>query len=462
MKFINRNSELNKLNELWEERKSQLVVIYGKRRVGKTELIKQFLKSGKGIYFLADKRTLKEQLLEFARVVGNFFDDEFVSQKGFADWLEAFAYLKARAKKQPFVVAIDEYPYLVETDSATTSVFQKGWDEHLKDTQAYLILCGSSISMMESELLSYKAPLYGRLSAQLLIEPMSFESSWKFFPDTDFTGFLSFYSVTGGMPAYALDFSRFANVGSAIESLCWDKFGLYHNEVNLMLRQELRTPNNYFAILKALSWGKTKLGEIASNTGLEPQLVNKYLDTLIRLQLVEREVPVTEQKPHKSRKGIYIIRENFIRFWFQYVYAYASDLEIGNIRQAKKSFGTNAHILEAIAYEQIARDHMRLHQDKLISIDKVGRYWDKNVEIDGIGLNSGSKQAIFMEAKWSNTKQDLRALNKLKKKAELVGWNKDKRQDYFVIYSKSGFNQDLLDYAKQETNVYLVHQVNLV
>jgi uncharacterized protein len=462
MKFINRKRELGKLNELWEQKVPQLVVIHGKRRVGKTELIKQFIKDGKGIYYLADKRTHKEQLIEFARVVGNYFEDSFVSQKGFSDWLEAFDYLKVKAKKQKFVVAIDEYPYLVETDSATSSLFQKIWDQSLKETNIYLILCGSSMSMMESELLSYKAPLYGRLTGRLLIEPMDFEASRKFFPGKNFKEFLSYYCITGGMPAYMQRFGQYKRVLEAITNLCWDKQGLYHNEVNIALKQELRTPNNYFAILKAISWGKTRVSEIATNTGLKASLVNKYLDVLERLQFVKREVPVTESKPQKSKKGMYILTENFVRFWFQYVYAFSSDLEIRDIKQVKIKYKEFSNILEAIVYEQIAREHLLRLQDSIFPMDKVGRYWDNNTEIDGVGLNKETKQIVFMEAKWSNSKQNLRELKKLQVKAKNVDWNIKQRKDFFIIYSKSGFTKDLLDYSRANRNVFLVKEIDLV
>lgn len=462
MKFINRNSELNKLSDLWNMQASQLVVLYGKRRVGKTELIKQFIKDKRGIYFLADKRTHKDQLSEFARVVGNFFDDEYILKSGFSDWLEAFLYLKSKARKEKFVLAIDEYPYLVESDGATSSLFQKGWDEHLKETNIFLIICGSSIAMMESELLAYKSPLYGRLTGKLNIEPMEFHSCRKFFPDKSFEEFLSFYCITGGMPAYMKQFANYNKAVDAIEDLCWDKQGLYHDEVNLMLKQELRTPQNYFAILKAIAWGKTRVSEIAMDSGLNAQLVNKYIDTLIRLQLIRREVGVTETKPHKSKRGIYVLTENFVRFWFQYVYAFSSDLEISNIRQVKKRFLQYSNILEAIAYEQIARKDLFQKESNLFAMDKVGRYWDKDIEIDGIGFNSETKQIVFMEAKWSNTQQDIRALNKLRQKAKLVNWNNGDRKEYFAIYSKSGFSKELLDLNKEKENLILVEQMNLL
>lgn len=462
MKFINRKQELIKLKELWKRDNSQLVVMYGKRRVGKTELIKQFIKDGKGIYFLADKRTHQAQLQELSRVVTNYFKDEFLKETGFKDWITAFIYLKERAKTQKFILAIDEYPYLAETDTATSSIFQKGWDEYLKDTNIYMILCGSSIAMMESELLSYKAPLYGRFTGKLHIEPMSYESSRKFYPGLDFEQFLSFYSITGGMPAYMQQFSQYDSCLNAIEALAWDKQGLFHDEVNSMLKQELRTPNNYFAILKAVAFGKTKVSEIANDSGLEAQLVNKYLDTLIRLQLVKREVPITEDKPAKSKKGIYILTENYVRFWFQYVYAFASDLEIGNLRQVKKEFKKKSHILAAVAYEQIARLNLQSLSQQLFPMDSVGRYWDKNVEIDGIGFNVDQKKIVFMEAKWSESIQDVRTLNKLREKSKHVPWNKNDRKDNFVIYSKSGFDDDLLSLNKEKENLLLIHQDAIV
>jgi len=461
MKFINRRKELTQLRALWKQDSSQLVAIYGKRRVGKTELIKQFLKDGKGIYFLADKRTHKEQLAEFARVVGNFFNDTFVSQKGFDSWLEAFQYLKGQSNHQRFVIAIDEFPYLAESDPATGSIFQKVWDEYVKESNIFLILCGSSISMMESELLAYKAPLYGRLTGRFKIEPMTYIESQKFFPHASFTEFVSFYSVTGGMPAYMKEFSQYKTVKDAAEALCWNKHGLYHNEVNFALKQELRTPNTYFAILKAIAFGKHNLSSIAKHTGLERTLVNKYLVTLINLQFVKREVPVTEDKPHKSRKGLYILTENFVRFWFQYVYAFGSDLEIGNTKPVKARFKEFSNILEAVAFEQMSREYLRYNQKLIFPLERIGRYWNKQVEIDGIGFNHELQKVVFMEAKWSNTKMTEFELNKLYAKAQTVKEFAD-YEPYFVLSNKSGFHKQLIKRSKRNKNIILLQQLQPV
>jgi AAA+ ATPase superfamily predicted ATPase len=180
MKFINRKDELSSLNNKWRNRGAQLVVIYGKRRVGKTELIKQFLKNKQAVYFLADKRSKLEQLRELGQLVGRHFKDELLIKNGFNGWLDVFIYLKKNVKKR-FILAIDEYPYLLETDTAVNSLFQKGWDEYLKNSRTFLILSGSSVSMMETEILGYKSPLYGRRTGQILLLPMSFSSSRQFF-----------------------------------------------------------------------------------------------------------------------------------------------------------------------------------------------------------------------------------------------------------------------------------------
>ncbi|OIP97077.1 hypothetical protein AUK40_04070 [Candidatus Wirthbacteria bacterium CG2_30_54_11] len=461
MGFINRTVELDRLQRLWDSGTAQLAVVYGKRRVGKTELIRQFLLKNSGIYYLADKRTHHEQLLEFGRVVGDFFDDLIVRQNGFIDWLQAFQYLEQRSHDRQFIVAIDEYPYLVESARETSSLFQKGWDQYLKQSRVCLILCGSSIAMMESEM-SSRAPLYGRMTARFLVEPMDVYSSQDFFPKRQFADFLTYYAITGGMPAYLQAFSGFENVEEAATALCLDKNGLYANEVNMMLRQELRTPNTYFAILKAIAGGKTRISEIANDGGFTVTLVSKYLRTLEGLQFVEREVPVTEDKPHKSKKGIFVLRENFVRFWFQYIYAFSSDLAIGNFRQVQKKFRAESHFLESIAYEQISRRTMWDLSDRLFSFEKAGRYWDSDIEIDGVGYNAHERKIAFMEAKWSDKKMGPTILNKLRMKAARVAWMRDKREEYFVLFSKAGFESELVSIASEDPHVVLVQQVTVM
>lgn len=454
MKFINRKSELDALNGKWESGDPQMVIIYGKRRVGKTELMKQFGKKKPFVYFLADKRNQTEQLKEFGRIVGEFSRDTVLTKHGFTDWIEAFQYLKNL--KRQFVLAVDEYPYLVESDPATSSLFQKGWDAYLKESGVFLLLSGSSIAMMESETLIQKSPLFGRRTGQLLVEPLSFEQAWKFFPKKTFHEFMRFYAIAGGMPAYLLQMDPDRSPEENIESRVFSPTEFLFNEVEFTLKEELREPKNYLAILRAISWGKRKFGEITNETGLKKNVLTKYLNVLERLHLIEKEVPVTEFNKEKSRKGLYRISDNFFRFWFQFVYPYKSELQIGRIQEILELYKERSSVLEAVVYENVCCEVLRGFEKKIFSFDRIGRWWEKESEIDIVGLNEKKKQIIFGECKWSSKPVGTNVLLDLRKKTSNVQWELGKRKESFILFSKSGFTDDMIKLAKKE-KVFLVH-----
>ncbi len=471
MNFINRTKELRMFNEKWQANIAQFFIIYGKRRVGKTELIKQFIKDKPAIYFLADKRNTTDQLRELGQIVGTYFKDEILVKNGFSDWLQVFVYLKAKTIKEPLVFAIDEYPYLVENDKSTSSLFQKGWDEHLKDTKLFLILSGSSIAMMESETLNQSAPLFGRRTGQILVDPLNFSQSWKFFPDKSFPEFLNIYTITGGMPAYLKQFVGGGEMSEEIKNKIFYKTAFLYNEVEFTLKEELREPKNYLAILRAITLGKRKLSEIVNEVGLDKASTNKYLSVLINLRLVEREVPVTEDKPEKSRRGLYKISDNFFVFWFQYIFPYKSYLEMDNYNYVlEKMFSgtkyndhTNSSFKTIVAqvYERVAAELLINWQKKLFAFEKVGRYWDSNREIDIIGFSTSEKKIIFGECKWSEKPVGTNIYEELKQKAEKVEWNKDDRKEYYILFSKSGFTADMINVAKKD-KIYLVDKDQLL
>jgi len=460
MKFINRETELNFLNDKWAKKNPHFIVIYGKRRVGKTELIKQFIKEKPAVYFLADKRTSLEQLRELGRIMGTYFKDSLLEKQGFEEWLDVFRFLKERDRNH-FVFVVDEYPYLVEIDKAISSLFQKGWDEYLKDSKIFLILSGSSISMMESEVLIYKSPLYGRRTGQILLKPLSFKESRKFFPHKNFEEFLSIFSVTGGIPAYLFQIDPNLSLEENIEKKIFLKTEFLHNEVEFILKEEIREPKNYLSILKAISWGKRKFGEIVNETGLQKNVLTKYLNTLEKLQVTEKEVPVTEKNPQKSRKGLYQISDNFFRFWFQYVFPYKSDLEIGRFNEVFRKIKESFQILEATVYEKVCRETIWDLSDKIFRFERVGRWWEKEREIDIVGLNQETKEIIFGEAKWSQKPVGINIFLDLKKKAKSVQWHRGRRKEYYILFSKSGFTKDMKELAKKE-KVFLVEQNKLI
>ena len=449
------------MNEKWETKTSQLFVIYGKRRVGKTELVKQFLQDKPAIYFLADKRNHGDQLKELGRVIGNYFDDKILTKNGFQNWIEFFEYISNKGNKQ-LVVAIDEYPYLVETDDAISSIFQKGWDQYLKNSKVFFVLLGSSIAMMESETLIHESPLFGRRTGQLLVEPMTFVNSWKFFPKKSFDDFMSVYSITDGMPSYLLQIDGGKTIKENIEKKIFSHTEFLYNEVEFMLREELREPKNYLAILKAISWGKRKFGEIVNDTGLGKNVITKYLNTLERLRLIEKEIPVTENNSGKSRKGLYKISDNFFRFWFQYIFPFKSDLEIGRYAHVLDQFDRSFNVLESVVFEKVCQELIFDFENELFPIERVGKWWEKEKEIDVVGISEREQKIVFGECKWSSKAVGTNILSDLQGKAKFVQWGKGKRKEYFVLFSKSGFTLDMIKLAKKEGTVVLIDKNKLV
>jgi AAA+ ATPase superfamily predicted ATPase len=463
MKFINRQKELGYLNTNWEKENNQFIIIYGKRRIGKTELTKQFIKDKPAVYYLADKTTVSDQLKEMGRLIGDYFGDEILSEQGFPSWLDVFKYLKKNCKKK-FVLAVDEYPYLVESDFTISSIFQKGWDEYLKNSKITLILTGSSVGMMESETLSYKSPLYGRRTGQIKLLPLTFKQSNKFFPEKSFEEFMPFYAVAGGMPAYLLQFDGEKSTIANIKEKIFPTTEYLHNEVEFILKEELREPKNYLSILKSIAWGKAKFSEITNETAIDKNSLSKYLGTLEKLSLIEREVPITEKNPHKSRKGIYKICDNFTRFWFQYIFQFRSQIEISSYAEPVKKLteDNGLLILEAISFEKICQEIVSDCQDRLFNFERIGRWWEKNEEIDLVALNSQNKQILFGEAKWSNKKIGLDIIKDLKRKSKLVEWSSGSRKEYFALFSKSGFTNDMVEYANNNRDIFLFHQDKLI
>lgn len=460
MQFINREIELRDLNERWKKGSSEFFVIYGRRRVGKTELIKQFMKEKPSIYYMADKRSSKEQLRELGRLFGEYFKDDLLFKNGFNEWLEVFQYLKKNIKSS-FVFAVDEYPYLVESDDSISSIFQKGYDEYLKDSKVFLILSGSSISMMEAETLSYKSPLFGRRTGQALIKPLSFKQSFQFFKEKNFEDFLEIYTICGGMPAYLLEIEKNLSLKDNIIKNIFSKTSFLYNEIEFILKEEFREPKNYLSILKAIALSKTKFGEIASSTGLSKNILTKYLDTLINLKLIQKEVAVTEGDLQKSKKGVYKIADNFFRFWFQYVFPYKSDLEIQRYEEVSRNIEETFDQMKSFVYEDVSLELLSDFREKIFNFERLGRFWNNREEIDIVGLNNKTKQIIFGECKWSKNLVGTDVYYDLKRKAIQVNWNKEDRKEYYILFSKSGFTKEMIELAKTE-KVFLVKKGDLL
>ena len=460
-KFIDREIELEFLNERWQSSNSQLIIIYGKRRIGKTELIKEFIKNKSSIYFICDRTTEKENLKNLSRITGRKFNNLILVENGFSDWYQFFNFLKESLKER-IVIAIDEFPYLYSSNTAISSIFQKGWDENLKDLPIFLIICGSSISMMLKETIYHSAPLYGRKTGQIFLKPLGFYDAWKFFPKLDFTRFLNIFSICGGVPLYLKQFSPAKSLTENLTTSVFNKNSILYNEGEILLSEELSELRIYFAILKAIALGKTKFGEIINYTGINKTSIHKYLYVLEELQLLNKEIPVTEEKPEKSRKGLYKIRDPFFNFWFKFILPFKSEIEIGYLNEVFKYFNTQFDLAVTTVYQNLCQEILRVKLQEHFRFNRIGRWWDVigkvQYEIDLVALDEDNNQILFGESKWSNKKIGINIFKELKEKSRFVNWNINNRKDKYILFSKSGFTDEIIELARIENNLILVEK----
>ena len=451
MNFVNRTEELRFLERCYAAAGFQFVPLYGRRRVGKTRLVQEFMRGKRAMYFMADSITEGEQLRNLGREVGEFFSDTFLVESGFRDWYQFFRYLRDKAGGERIVVVIDEFPYLVSANNAISSIFQKGIDEFLHDSPIFLILLGSSIGMMEREVLFSKAPLYGRRTASLEIREMSFGALREFFPQFNLSQRLSVFGVMGTIPAYLERVEPSLDIMTVIREQILERGSFLHNEVEFLLREELREPRNYFVILRAIAQGKRKLSKIINDTGFDKTHLSRYLDILRSLRFVDKEIPVTERYPEKSRLGLYRLYDRFFSFWFRYVFPYRSRLEIGNTGylMAKINESFEQHL--SFAYEEVCREIcLDLLKEGIMDFSAIGRWWVKNEEIDLVALDDESKTIWFGECKWSTKKVGEDIYQELRRKAQRVDWGGRKRKERFVLFSRNGFTTGMRQEAKKD------------
>lgn len=471
MNFLGREKEILVLEKEYA-RDGGFVVIYGRRRIGKTTLIKQFIKSKTAFYFLATKEVESQSMKRFAGVIARTTGNSVMQKAAFSDWLDLFQAVADYKPNEKKVLVIDEFPYLVKVNDSFPSILQNAWDEILKDSNVMLILCGSLISMMKKHALSYESPLYGRRTAQMRIAPLPFTTVYEN-QKLSFEEAAEQYSITGGVPKYMEFFSDGQPLYEQIKENVLSKNSFLYEEPNFLLTDEVQVPTNYFSIIKVIADGNHKLGTIAGILGLETSALTPYLKTLSELGFIEKQVPVTEKNAEKTRKGLYFISDNFLRFWFRYVYPYKGELELDNTQisldELDKDFKEK---FVAFAYEDICKEiFARLCSDKAIDFtpSKIGSYWlnDKsgNTQIDVMAVDTVNKRLFAGECKYHNQPIDADVYFELVKKVDNSAEIKSAFKGYTVIYgvfSKSGFTSRMTDISNSNPNLFLINETSIV
>jgi len=458
-KFINRVKELEWLEEAYQKasESGQLLVVYGKRRVGKTELITHFLQDKPHVYYLANRTTKGEQLQSATSVFMSGLGDTYIAGSSFSTWREFFDYLikktgERQKSEQPITLVFDEFPYLVESDGGVSSFFQYGWDMGLKDKKVLLVVMGSSISMMYKEALAKSAPLYGRRTGQWLLEPFSFQETKKFYPNAPFANSFSLFAISGGIPAYARVFDGQRTLKENIAEQVLPEGKYLSVEPELLLSEEFDDARSYLTILQAIGLGRTKFSEILQQSHLPATALPIYLQTLTELRLVKKEVPVTEPIPEKSKKGSYSLSDPFLRFYFSFIFPNNSLIKGNSYETLFARHGETLTQLVAKSYEDTSVEFIQeaIKQGALPHFEHLGRWWDKNTEIDLVGLNKTDHSILFVETKWNTKPLGTNVVDDLKRKAQKFEWGREKGKEYFALVAKGGFNKELIERSKSE------------
>ena len=460
--FIGRDKELNTLDKLYKSDKFEFIVIYGRRRVGKTALINHFIGDKKSIYFMGVESNEKQNLENLSKSIIEF-SSGIQAETSFVSFQAALEYVFRLATKERIILTIDEYPYVARSSKSLASTLQLLIDKYKDTSKLMLILCGSSMSYMEDHVLAYKAPLYGRRTAQMKILPFDFEESCRYFSNLPDEDKALIYGIAGGTPQYLLQMSDRLSVEENIKNTYLNPMSfLYEEPVNL-LKQEVREPGIYNAIITAIATGYTRMSEISSKVGEDTNVCANYIKNLINLGIVKKETPYGEKE---SRKSIYSIEDNMFYFWYRFVLDNSSVIVRGAADIVYKRIEPQLSDYMGSVFEEICMQYLwkQLLEGKApIEFSSLGRWWGNDpvqkcqAEIDIMGEQDG-ESALFAECKWRNEKVDLDILETLIGRSELFHYTKV----HYYLFSKTGFTKGCVEKAENMGNVTLVSYADIV
>ena len=453
--FVGRHQELEQLNQAYQENDFQFTVIYGRRRIGKTSLINEFLKDKKAIYYVALEENAEDNLKRFSDAISIFKNTDQGGKEKFANFEECFKEITRLAQKQRVILVIDEFPYLAKAYPTISSMLQSYIDHEFKETNLFLILCGSSMSFMERQVLGYQSPLYGRRTLALKLEPFKLSEAHEMLPKLSKEDAFIINTVCGGVPQYLSYMSDSMSVADNIKKNFLSKSGRLFDEPNNLLQQELRDPTNYNSIINAIASGASKHSKIAQSAHLQTGPLTTYLNNLIDLGIVEKKLPVTEQKKSRSKNIVYRICDGMFRFWYTFVGKQTDLIERGLTDLAWVKVQKNLSDFMGPEFEKYSQDFMWSQDmnEKIVPnpFIHLGNWWgtDKRthqqVELDIVGFSDDERDGYFGECKWKNELISRSVLEKLIANSEIFKYP----IKHYYLFSKSGFTDSCQELAKK-------------
>lgn len=451
--FVGRNRETEMLQRLWRSNKAELLILYGRRRVGKTRLLTHWMQKDqpRALFWVGEPTSAFDQLRSFSQALYNFGNPGMPAPDSFtyASWAQAFQQVARLAQNERLAVIIDEFTYLMAVESGIAGVLQNTWDHVFKESNLFLAISGSHIGMMEREVLSYQAPLYGRATALLKLLPMPFADTRTFFPRYRPDERVALYSMLGGIPAYWERFDLAASIDQNIRNQFLETNTLLQDEPRLLLQDFVSEAHNYVAILRAIAHGNRTPKEISGFTGLAEKHVPAYMSKLVETGFVERRTPVTATA--SARSGRHYISDPFLRFYFRFLSRRQAQLALGVQDQALEEI--KRHLLDFIGthtWEELCQEWLlrASAQNKLpFSPDQVGSAWTKNAQVDVVGINTMEKTLVLGECKWSPQVMGRSVLRELVEKTAEIVPPDGKWTVYYLGFARSGWTPEAQQYA---------------
>lgn len=463
MSFVSREMELALLDDLYQRTGAQFLILYGRRRIGKTALITQW---GKGIdapflYWMASQTSATNQLRNFSQALFQFLNPDTVVTPTFSypSWDAAFAEVARLSAERRSVIVLDEFTYVMQADGEVPSLIQKAWDHHLKGSQVLLILMGSLAGIIQRTALDYQSPLYGRATARLKLQPLSFGALADMLPNFSSEQRVAVYTITGGVPAYIELFDDGLNILQNLQQRIVTPANVMLSDAVFLLHEQLDDPRNYVAVLETIASGFHRLTDIATMSGIDRSNITKYLAVLRELGYVERLVPATIHRPEKSRQGRYVITDPYLRFYYRFLAPHRSAIEQGRIKQATSLLYD--HLLDFIGthtFEELCREWVGIsaEMDALPFLpERVGSYWSKQAQVDVLAINWRTKDILLGECKWGQQAVGREVMQTLVDKTEKILPGTVKWRVHYAFFARSGFTPAAQALAQE-------HQAQLV
>jgi len=467
--FLNRTEELQMLQRRWDSGQSQIFLLWGRRRVGKTELLLEFGRSRPCLYFEATSGTRSDQLSDFserlAEVTGRVplaAPDWTAALGAVADWADA---------QGPVLLVLDEFQHIARQSPEVGSAINVWWRERGRSAPVFVVLAGSEIGFFEREVVNYSASTYGRRAGQLRLEPFKARDVGLFLPDWSAEDQIRAYGVFGNMPYYLAHVRSGDTLAQNILDLILMRDGLLHEEARLLLGVELPDASSYFSVLRAIAAGQTRINQIDQRTGIgDSSRVSQILDRLQKLWLVRRELPVTVRNPERSRKSFYRITDPYLRFWFRFVLpaqGRLTDAEGARRHLDGRVIPQLDEFVSAPAFEEVCQAWLRRRTDAAA----VGWWWgrireqgeagtrDVDRELDAVAIDDDGEVIAVGACRWTAGKMPAGERNKLE--AVAAHLRPGGEPPALFLFSRSGFTESLERDADTNPRLNLIEAAEL-